>query len=246
MLTDYNTMATRYQHAKEQPWRAHVERYTWIELLGDLSGKSALDLACGEGYLTRLLKQLGAERVVGVDLSEAMIGLARQEEARQPLGIEYLVQDARQVEVEPGGFDLVTAGYLLNYAQTPAELRAMCAAVARSLKPGGRFVSVNNNPAQPPETFAAGEKYGFNKQCDAPRQEGAPIRWRFLLDDGVLEVTNYQLSIPTHEAAFHAAGLRDVRWHTPRLAPAGAAEYGQEFWADFLEAAPIIFIECAK
>jgi toxoflavin synthase len=43
---------------------------------------SVLDLACGEGFYTRLLRQTGAGRVVGVDLSAGMIALARQEEAR--------------------------------------------------------------------------------------------------------------------------------------------------------------------
>jgi toxoflavin synthase len=54
-----------------------------------------------------------------------MIQLARQEEARNPLGIEYRVQDARLVEAAER-FDLVVAAYLLNYAATREELTAMC------------------------------------------------------------------------------------------------------------------------
>ena len=59
-----------------------------------------------------------------------MIGLAEAEEAREPLGVEYRVGDARALEVA-GPFDLAFAAYLLNYARTADELAKMCRAVAR-------------------------------------------------------------------------------------------------------------------
>ena len=34
----------------------HIERHTLCQLVGDLRGKAILDLACGEGFLTRELK----------------------------------------------------------------------------------------------------------------------------------------------------------------------------------------------
>src|SRR5207244_1705305 len=70
MQTNYDEIAAQYQMAKRQPWRMHVEHFTFFELLGDLRGKSVLDLACGEGFVTRFLKLAGAARVLGVDLSE--------------------------------------------------------------------------------------------------------------------------------------------------------------------------------
>src|SRR4051794_25830319 len=117
-----------------------------------MAGKSVIDLACGEGYYSRELRRRGAARVLGVDLSGAMIGLAEAEEARDPLGVEYRVGDARALE-EPGQFALAFAAYLLNYARTAEELTRMCRAVAHALKPGGRFVTANNNPAEPPANF---------------------------------------------------------------------------------------------
>lgn len=47
----------------------HLRTYTYLNLLGDLAGKSILDLACGEGFYTRLLKKQGVASIVGVDLS---------------------------------------------------------------------------------------------------------------------------------------------------------------------------------
>src|SRR5262249_15116442 len=145
MTTDYDTIAQEYKKAKLQPWRQHIECFTLCELIGDTRGKTVLDVACGEGFYTRVLARRGAARVVGVDLSQGMIDLARQEEMAHPLGIEYHQQDARQLSL-PEPFDVVTASYLLNYASTREELLAMCQGIVRSLKPGGRLVAVNNNP----------------------------------------------------------------------------------------------------
>lgn len=244
--TDYDPIAAQYQRAKQQPWREHVERHTMAELIGDLAGKSVLDLACGEGFLTRFVRARGAARVIGVDVSAKMIELARQQEAREPLGIEYVVRDARQLGPAGEAHDVVTAGYLLNYARTADELLDMCRAVARNLKPGGRFVTVNNNPSQPVEDFGASRKYGYVKLCGGELREGSPIVHRFFLDDGELEITNYHLSVATYEWALAAAGLREVRWHPPRLSPEGEAEYGLEFWSGFLQSPPITFIECSR
>ena len=115
MPTDYDAIAGQYQRAKRQPWRGHIEAFTFFGMLGDLTGKAVVDLACGEGHYTRMLPSLGAAKVVGVDRSEGMIALARAQESEHPLGIEYLVQDCRSLSL-PVEFDVAAAAYLLNYA----------------------------------------------------------------------------------------------------------------------------------
>lgn len=157
MMTNYDEIAAEYQRAKQQPWRLHLEHFTLFKLLGDLKGKSVLDLACGEGFYTRFLKRRGAARVVGVDLSHGMIELARREEEKSELGIEYLVHDVKHLDLDEI-FAVVVAAYLLNYAQTADELLEMSASITRHLKPGCRFVTVNNNPRQSEEHFASTRK----------------------------------------------------------------------------------------
>lgn len=245
MATDYDRITTQYQRSKLQPWRQHIECHTLFRLLGDLAGKAVLDLACGEGFYTRLLRHAGAARVVGVDISRGMIELARAQEIQEPLGIEYVIQDVKQLQL-PDQFDLVVAGYLLNYASTLAELLQMCQAISRSLKPGGRFVTVNNNPDEPPAHFATNRPYGFLKSTAGELREGAAIDYAFFLDEGAFQITNYYLSIPIMEEAFATAGLREVRWHGPEVAAEGMAEFGKDFWADFLQHPPVVFIECVK
>ena len=245
MDTDYDQIAEQYKRAKLQPWRTHIERYTLLRLAGDVAGKAVIDLACGEGYYTRALRRQGAARVVGVDLSRGMIELAEAEEARRPLGVEYRVGDVRTLEV-PGEFDLAFAAYLLNHARTAEELTQMCRAVARALRPGGRFVTANSNPADPTAAFSACRAYGFSGRVEGPLVEGAPIVWEFFLPEGSFEVTNYYLSVRTMEAAFRAAGLREVRWHAPEVSPEGESEFGREHWAAFLRRPPVTFITCVR
>jgi SAM-dependent methyltransferase len=93
-----------------------------------------------------MIRQRGSAKVTGVDLSEKMIGLARASEAQQRLGIDYIVGDGRNLRIA-ADYDLAVAAYFLNYAHDRAELSAMCSGIARCLKPGGRFVTVNCNPA---------------------------------------------------------------------------------------------------
>jgi ubiquinone/menaquinone biosynthesis C-methylase UbiE len=245
MTTNYDPIAEQYQRSKQQPWRSYIEAFTLMNRIGDLSGKAVIDLACGEGFYSRLLRQQGAAKVVGVDLSERMIELARAQEAEHGLGIEYIVGDARQLALT-SDYDLAVAAYLLNYARNRDELRAMCDGIARSLKPGGRFVTINSSPALDYPSAPSYRKYGFETSVVGAFREGAPITWTFFLDDGAFEIENYFLDVPAHEEAFRAAGFREVHWHGPQLSPEGEAAYGSAFWQSFLANPPVVVIECIK
>lgn len=67
MATDYDPIADQYRRAKQQPWRGYLESFSVLALIGDPTGLEVLDLACGEGFYARLLRQRGAARVLGVD-----------------------------------------------------------------------------------------------------------------------------------------------------------------------------------
>jgi len=108
-----------------------------FKLIGDVRGRLVLDLACGEGYNTRILARKGA-KVTGIDFSEKLIELAKQEEAKEKLGICYYVLDATDLkEFSNNHFDVVTCFMSLqdieNYEKAISE-------VARVLKNLGRFV----------------------------------------------------------------------------------------------------------
>jgi len=115
MTTNYDPIAEQYKHATQQQWRAHIGAFTLMKLIGDPTGKTVIDIACGEGFYTRMIRKQGAAKVTGVDLSEKIIALARASEAQQPLGIDYIVGDGRDLGVA-ADYDLAVAAYFLNYA----------------------------------------------------------------------------------------------------------------------------------
>jgi ubiquinone/menaquinone biosynthesis C-methylase UbiE len=245
MTTDYDPIAEQYKQSKQQPWRTYIEAFSLMGLIGDPTGKSVLDVACGEGFYTRMIRQKGARKVTGVDLSEGMIQLARKQETALRQGIEYLVGDARQLALAEK-YDLVVSAYLLNYAHSREELHAMCAGIARCLKPGGRFVTVNGNPALEFPSAPSYQKYGFETSVTEKWQEGAPIKWTFHLENSSFDIENYYLDVAAHEEALRLAGFHEVRWHAPRLSEEGETASGRDFWIDFLAYPPITLIECVK
>jgi ubiquinone/menaquinone biosynthesis C-methylase UbiE len=246
VTTDYDPIAEEYRRAKQQPWRTHIEAYTLDAMLPDLAGKAVIDIACGEGFYTRRLRQKGATRVLGVDLSAGMIDLARQQEAAAPLGVDYRVGDGKELAFD-AEFDVAFAAYFLNYAHDRGELRQMCDAIARSLKPGGRFITVNCSPMLDFDPARSYRQYGFEAKIQGPLVEGTPIVWQIFLDDGsTIEIENYYLDQQIHEDAFRAAGFREVHWRAPRLSPEGERSFGCDFWKPFLDDPTIAFIECVK
>ncbi|MCR9234852.1 MAG: class I SAM-dependent methyltransferase [bacterium] len=245
MTTNYDPITEQYKRSKQMPWRTFVECYTLMELAGNPSSLSVLDIACGEGFYTRMIRQRGAARVTGVDLSQGMITLAQQQEDAHQQGIAYIVGDARELPVQEE-YDLAIAAYLLNYARTREELQSMCNGIARALKLGGRFVTVNSSPAFHFPASPSFRQFGFETKAVGDWQEGTPITWTFHLEDGPFDIENYYLSVATHENAFRQAGFSEVRWHPPQLSPEGLQDQTDDFWSPLLENSPIAFIECVK
>ncbi|MBX3014461.1 MAG: amino acid adenylation domain-containing protein [Caldilineaceae bacterium] len=244
--TQYDDIATQFQQIKNSPVNTHITDYTFFSMIGEQArGKRVLDLACGEGRYSRMLKQGGAAQVVGVDISAQMIHLAEQQERRTPLGIEYICRDVLALG-KIGDFDLVVASFLLNYAQSKAALIHMCQTVAANLRPGGHFILINENFNQAPQDFHGYERYGYTKTMVEPYQEGGVITYAMSTGTETLQFEGYYWSPATYQMAFAAAGFTDVQWQNLRCSPQGIEEYGQRFWQNFINNPPFIGIICRK
>ena len=76
-------------------WHVLLSRFK--EILGDrVKGARICDIACGEGYLSRSLAQLGPQEVIGIDLSAALIDIADQR--KNASNLSYRVDDAQQLQ----------------------------------------------------------------------------------------------------------------------------------------------------
>ncbi len=143
----YNHTADAWVRHQADSLSDFTARPRILDLCGEVRDERVLDLGCGEGYVSRQLRQRGAH-VIGVDISEEMIGRARQAEAAEPRGIDYRVGDASRLHFREIGVDLVVAVFLFNYLDIEQTRRALHH-VHRVLRPGGRLVFAVPHPAFP-------------------------------------------------------------------------------------------------
>ncbi|WP_051335060.1 class I SAM-dependent methyltransferase [Bradyrhizobium sp. Ai1a-2] len=244
----YNIVAGQvFQRHYELPIRAHAERHTFFAMLGDITGMSVLDLACGEGWYPRQMKAQGAKHVTGIDLSENLINFARFREREDPFGIEYRVDDITRLG-QIGEFDLVTAQLMFNYAASPAQFQGICQAIAVNLRPGGRFVSIGFNPFMSPAAPSM-RKYGVNLALHDPLRNGDGIKGQIYLDEGdtpTLEISHYYWEPATYESNLRAAGMVTVEWHPAEISPDGLRDLGSDYWDDFRKFPFLIGISAIK
>src|SRR5579864_963442 len=115
-----------------------------LGLVPALDGAEVLDLGCGQGLAVRALARAGAKRVTGIDLSEAMIELARAHGYVNGCDVSYAVGDAQHLApLGNATFDGVTCQLaLMDFPDLDASL----AEVHRVLRPGGWFVFIVGHP----------------------------------------------------------------------------------------------------
>lgn len=125
---------TRAVRAGWDVYREYVNNPAFFGMLPDLAALRVLDVGCGEGTNTRKFADLGA-KLVGVDISEAMIAAAREHEADEPRGIEYHLTSGSDLSgFADASFDAV----LSTMAMMDMPDHAGCMReVARVLAPGG-------------------------------------------------------------------------------------------------------------
>lgn len=124
--------------------RARIE---WLsEVLGplELRPRRAIDFGCGTGTSTPLLLELlDLDSVLGVDLSERSIAVAKARHASERA--EFLQLDAHQ---PAGDCDLAFSNGVFHHIPL-AERAGAVERVFRSLRPGGYWAFWENNPFNP-------------------------------------------------------------------------------------------------
>ncbi|MFF8398002.1 class I SAM-dependent methyltransferase [Streptomyces sp. NPDC016172] len=136
---DWDAEAASFDEEPDHGLRDPEVRRAWAgRLRGWLPGRAGdiLDLGCGTGSLSLLASEQG-HRVTGVDLSPAMVTLAREKLAGRDA--VFLVGDAAAPPVGEQRFDAVLVRHVLWALPDPGRaLRHWCGL----LRPGGRLVLV--------------------------------------------------------------------------------------------------------
>jgi ubiquinone/menaquinone biosynthesis C-methylase UbiE len=110
-------------------------------LLPDVRGLSVVDLGCGYGWFCRWVREHGAARVLGLDLSDKM--LERAGALTSDAAIEYTHADLDRLELPASAFGLAVSSLTLHYIE---DLDRLLDTVWRALLPGARLVLSVEHP----------------------------------------------------------------------------------------------------
>ncbi|MCR5153253.1 MAG: class I SAM-dependent methyltransferase [Lachnospiraceae bacterium] len=102
-------------------------------------GSLICELGCGTGTVTRLLKKAGFD-MIGIDLSEEMLDIARYDHEEESEGILYLNQDMREFELYGTVAAVVSICDCMNYITSEEDLLRVFKLVNNYLDPRGVFI----------------------------------------------------------------------------------------------------------
>lgn len=86
-----------------------------VKMLPDLSGKKVLDLGCGYGHNCIDFVKIGAEKVIGIDISEKMLSVAKTKFAHEK--IEYLNMSMTDISKLDEKFDFIYSSLAFHYVK---------------------------------------------------------------------------------------------------------------------------------
>lgn len=140
----YRQNADRYAEHVSNPidsiYHSYYEKPAMRTELPDVVGKSVLSLGCGSGIENQYLKEQGAAKSVGIDITTELIEIAKREHPK----CEFHVMDMERLKFGDNTFDLVYSSLVIHYL-IGGPHKALKEAF-RVLKPGGTFLFSDGHP----------------------------------------------------------------------------------------------------
>jgi len=176
----------RWYQTRFGRWADRLEKQLLAELLGQVQGKSILDIGCGTGHFSLWLVEMGYE-VTAIDNSDAML-----QAARAKLGDKATVQQmsAENLEFADNSFDIALMVTALEFVDEPEKALSEAARVAREsiilgvlnkqslLGRWRKFTGLlKRNSYSDARFFTSGELARLCRQAAAANTKQADIYW---------------------------------------------------------------------
>jgi ubiquinone/menaquinone biosynthesis C-methylase UbiE len=171
---------TKLARAGYDVYRDFLNTPAFLEMLPEVRGLRGLDIGCGEGHNTRLLRDRGAS-VVALDISTRFLRHATDMERGQPAQVRYLAGNAQQLPFADDTFDFATAFMSL---MDVSDSGLAIAEAHRVLKPGGCLqFSISHpcfdTPHRKNLRDATGRTYAFEVGDYYRNLNGEAMEWLF-------------------------------------------------------------------
>lgn len=112
-----------------------------FSMMPDLKGKRVLDLGCGFGEHCKQFIHRGAQKVVGIDISEKMLEVAKKENS--DAGITYINMPMEEIAQLNERFDVVVSSLAFHYVE---DFSGVVRSIYDMLDADGIFVFSQENP----------------------------------------------------------------------------------------------------
>lgn len=150
MGTDERTIASYSRYAEQWADRidngnniaqSYLEKPAMYEKLPNLQGKRVLCVGSGTGEECGHMLARGADRVVGIDIAEGMVNVAKH---RHP-GVDFLVGDMEAMDFPPRSFDFVYSSLTLAYVE---DWTTTLRNINKAMTDDGTFLFSTNHPVK--------------------------------------------------------------------------------------------------
>ena len=213
----WNNFSTQWIKWVETPddndYRSNIIMPFTLKSLGNVSGKTLLDIGCGEGGYSRALAKSGAI-VTAVDCSEAHIDYAVKKATDEGLSITHLLRNSCDLEgIADGSFDIVLSSMMLMDCE---DFDGTVKEIARVLKPNGRvFASVMHPCFNGEKMYVKGKRLG--KRILVVEDYYNPTIWSAPMGKGKgqPEVLFRHRTLEDYVKTFTKHGLRLTDLHEP-------------------------------
>ena len=143
----YSKIRERKNNANEL-----FEKPALFSLLPPLEGKTVIDLGCGYGEHCMEYIQRGAAKVVGIDISEKMLVVAKAENSHPKITYLHMaMEDLSSIEER---FDVAASSLAIHYVE---DYKTLVHDVRGLLNDGGLFIFSQEHPVN--SCYGGGERW---------------------------------------------------------------------------------------
>ena len=145
---------------QRERWKKQFER-----LLPSNKNLKVLDIGTGPGFFTIILEELGYTNITGIDVSEKMLEVAKeniQKYGKKNSRIQLIQMDAQKLEFKPESFDIIVSRNLTWNLEKPQQAYSEW---LRVLKPNGALFIFDAN------WYAFLQNESLAKEFEAKRQQ---------------------------------------------------------------------------